>query len=84
MIVSDVIKIDNKVFQHMYSNVGVYIYDHANVDTRGNELLQTDVLLPVGAKHNYVESTVHLSDAIADKVVSRYDDLGCELQRSLF
>lgn len=84
MIVSDVIKINGKVYQHLYSNDKVYVYDHANVDIRGNELLQADVLLPVGAKHNYVESTVHLPDDIADKVFHFYDGIDCMLERSLF
>lgn len=65
MIVSEVIKINGKVYQHLYSNDRVYIYDHANVDIRGKELLQADVLLPVGAKHNYRESSVHFPNTIA-------------------
>ncbi len=81
---SDVIKINGKVYQHLYSNDKLYIFDHANVDIRGNELLEASVLLPVGAKHDYKESEVHLSDAIAYKVLHFYDGVNCELQRSLF
>lgn len=84
MIISDVIKINGKVYRHLYSNDKLYIYDHANVDIRGNELLEADVLLPVGAKHDYKESSVHLPDAIAAEVVRRYDDMNCMLERSLF
>lgn len=84
MIVFDVIKIGGKVYQHIYSNNKVYIFDHANVDVRGNELLEGSVLLPVGKKHNYVESSVHLPDAITEKVFHFYDGIDCMLERSLF
>ena len=84
MIVFDVIKIGGKVYQQIYSNNKVYIFDHAYVDSRGNELLEGSVLLPVGKKHNYVESTVPLPDDITEKVLHFYEGINCMLERSLF
>lgn len=62
-----------KLFLHLYSDEGVYIYDHANVDVRGDELLECEATLPADVANNYVESSVHIPESLVKDIAHRYD-----------
>ena len=77
MIMANVVKFPgNELYRWMYSDAGVFIYDPANVSENGYEHLEPGVLLPLNAKHNYIESRIHFafSERDMNRVIRKWDE----------